>query len=387
MTFKHVKFEDSIVMRSLEKVAKDKGLVKSDPLHKTASKTLDITPTDNLTDNVLRLCAGLRAQGLVKHADEVETNYLNFKCAQTLYETSKEEGDDLVHAAHPKGSHKLDGVDSDEATFEDILDGHLKMVQVLEKKPTGKLSSAYYIKDVKTALGINNTLNQQLSKHIELASNLFNNIDKIIRNRGGLTVGLLRYFHMSEFLKNLFKKQPMTLDVISDSKNFVNKIYDVIEPGWSGGISTDVWSVIQPYKTLFSTYFDNATKVRSQMNALESGSMIEDEDAHGTAHDLETSKTITMPEIKMQSGPLSSLFYQIGEQLNRLNRWKAYAVVVKNPAAANWLSNQIKTLNEISSRYEPIDDSQETAAFPQMKKEVDEQIKDIDETAAALKIQ
>lgn len=155
MTFKHMKFEDSPTMRALEKVAKEKGLVKPETLEKKASvtKKADYTPTANLMENILKLCAGLRTQGLAKEAAEIETNYLNYKQAQTLYETSKEKGEDLVNDAHPKGSHKLEGVEGDEAVVETILDQHLKHLQMIEKKPTGKLSTASLLKSVKKALG------------------------------------------------------------------------------------------------------------------------------------------------------------------------------------------------------------------------------------------
>lgn len=140
MTFKHVKFEDSIVMRSLEKLAKEKGLVESEPITKSASQSL--VPTNNLTENVLVLCDGLRQRGFTKQAIELEEKFLAYKQAQTLYETTSEKGEDLVDAAHPKGSYKLEDVDSDEAVVETILDRHMKMVKMIEKTPTGKLSSA-----------------------------------------------------------------------------------------------------------------------------------------------------------------------------------------------------------------------------------------------------
>ncbi|MGE3319978.1 MAG: hypothetical protein AB7I18_11855 [Candidatus Berkiella sp.] len=149
MTFKHVKFEDSPIMRSLEKVAREKGLVKDEPIAKTASApTIDLAPSGNLMSNVLKLCAGLRASGFDKYASELELAYLNYKRANTLYETSKEKGEDLVDEAHPKGSHKLEGVDGD-AVIETILDNHLKMVELVNKKPTGKLASS---KDVMGAV-------------------------------------------------------------------------------------------------------------------------------------------------------------------------------------------------------------------------------------------
>lgn len=145
MTFKHVKFEDSAIMRSLEKVAREKGMVKDEPLNKTASvvNPLDLKVSYNLMENVLKLCAGLRASGLDKHANELESNYLSYKQANTLYETSKEKGEDLIHDAHPEGSHKIEDILGDDlAVVEDILDRHVKMVLVVEKKPTGKLASS-----------------------------------------------------------------------------------------------------------------------------------------------------------------------------------------------------------------------------------------------------
>lgn len=142
MTFKHVKFEDSAVMRSLEKLAKEKGWVKEEPITKSAYSKVDLHPSISLTENILHLCAGLRASGFEKHAADLETKYMVYKQAQTLYETTSEKGEDLVDRAHPKGSHKLEDVDSDEAVFETILDHQLKTLKMVEKEPTGKLASS-----------------------------------------------------------------------------------------------------------------------------------------------------------------------------------------------------------------------------------------------------
>ncbi|HEY5268398.1 MAG TPA: hypothetical protein VII94_04665 [Candidatus Saccharimonadales bacterium] len=155
MTFKHVKFEDSPIMRSLEKVAQEKGLIKPNVLEKIAScpKKLDMTPTSDLMENIFKLCTGLRAQGFTKAATELEVKYLNYKQAQTLYEAHAEKGEDLIEAAHPKGSHHLENVEGDEAVFEDILDKHKKIVDVVNKTPNGKLSeSSAVINAVKTVL-------------------------------------------------------------------------------------------------------------------------------------------------------------------------------------------------------------------------------------------
>lgn len=152
MTFKHDKFDDSPVMRSLEKVAKDKGWVESKPITKSASTKLNLKPSSNLTDNILKLCSGLKAAGLDKYATDIENKFVAYKQAATMYDTHGETGEDLVHAAHPKGSHHLEGLD--DAVVKTILDKHLDMVNMVNKKPTGKLSNASDIlNEVKVVLG------------------------------------------------------------------------------------------------------------------------------------------------------------------------------------------------------------------------------------------
>lgn len=137
MTFKHTKFEDSVTMRSLEKLATEKGLIKNDPLKKIAEKKAktDLKPTGNLTENIMRLCAGLREAGFAKYAEELESTYIMYKKAAT------ECDNDILQQAHPKGSYKLEGVEGD-AVIETIIDQHLANMKMVNKKPTGKLTSA-----------------------------------------------------------------------------------------------------------------------------------------------------------------------------------------------------------------------------------------------------
>ena len=143
MTYKHINFFDSPTMRSLERLAHEKGLVKKEFVKKASiNEAENFYASTNLTENILKLCAGLSKKGFHSFASEIEDNFVQYKQAQTLYETSKEKGEDLVHDAHPKGSHKLKDVDSKEAVFEDILDRHLKMLNVINKNPSGKLSNA-----------------------------------------------------------------------------------------------------------------------------------------------------------------------------------------------------------------------------------------------------
>lgn len=154
MTFKHTKFGDSATMRSLERVAQAKGWLQEDPhLVKTAAKAVDLTPSDSLMENIVKLCGALRTAGFDKHADGIEESFVQFKQADQNYDVSGEDGEDLIHAAHPEGGHQMEDVEGD-AYIEDILEKHLKMVDVAEGEPKAKLSNAKSVLDaVKVALG------------------------------------------------------------------------------------------------------------------------------------------------------------------------------------------------------------------------------------------
>ena len=97
-------------------------------------------PDKNLDSNILKLCSGLRAQGLVSYANTLEKKFLQYKQANALYDVSGESGEDVVNQAHPDGSHAMENMEGD-ATIETILDRSKKIQQVVSKQPTGKLAS------------------------------------------------------------------------------------------------------------------------------------------------------------------------------------------------------------------------------------------------------
>lgn len=138
MTYKNIKFDDSPVMRSLEKLAVKKGLVKPEELTKTASpKPSPLKPTKNLDENILKLCGALRDQGFTQQAVEVETKFFNLKRALHIYDTHGETGEDIINSAHPEGSHQMKGVEGD-ALIETIVDKKKAIENMLHKMPTGK---------------------------------------------------------------------------------------------------------------------------------------------------------------------------------------------------------------------------------------------------------
>jgi hypothetical protein len=138
MSFRHTKFDDSEVMRSFARVGVQKGLVEADKQDIVKQASKKISATKNVQENILLLCASLRESGFTKHAEDLESNFLAYKQAQSLYETFKEKGEDLIDMAHPDGSHKLEGLDHKVLT---VVDRHNEIKEKVNKKPTGKLAS------------------------------------------------------------------------------------------------------------------------------------------------------------------------------------------------------------------------------------------------------
>jgi hypothetical protein len=277
MTFKHTKHWDSELSRSLEKVAISKGLIKPEPAIKKSAaviKQADTTPSSNLMENIFKLCAGMRSNGLIKEAVEVETNYLNYKSAQTLYEAFKETGDDVIQQAHPDGSHKMEDIDSDEATFEDILDQHVKILQVMDKKPSGKLSSAAQVlRAVKMVLADDPTMGS-------VSAQLGAKMDEIRR----FMVNIRTYANKLTFdgtsnssIDNIIElSHNPSIDYLDKMKDGINFLKRRMNPGSFdqymsmrfGGLSKDDWSVVSGSLDTALADVEDAIALRTQYNEL-----------------------------------------------------------------------------------------------------------------------
>ena len=207
MTYKNTKFNESPVMRSFEKLAVKKGLVKPEEIKKTASKkSLDLTPGPNFEENILKLCAGLRDAGFTKQAVEVETKFFNLKKAVHLYDTHGETGDDVIQAAHPDGSHQMKDIDGD-AMVETILDKHKAIQNMLAKEPNGKLATARNLaKVIKTAGKTSNSaavnaikilfaqeVKSDLATDLKDAANSVKQVVTIAEKVGGLSDSVLSW--------------------------------------------------------------------------------------------------------------------------------------------------------------------------------------------------
>jgi hypothetical protein len=153
-------------MRELEIVAHQKGWLKEEPtppLTKQASQENSDIPNDDLDANLLRLASLLRAESLVSYATNLEERFVNYKVAKTnLYKAFKETGESFLEEAHPEGDPVL--TDNPEGMIEGLTTKHKKIVDMIQKQPTGKyagtqvvptkkFSADHIIAQVKLALG------------------------------------------------------------------------------------------------------------------------------------------------------------------------------------------------------------------------------------------
>lgn len=297
MSFKHNKFEDSEIMRSLEKVAVQKGLVKSEPakeMRKEASNNL--SATGNLTQDIVKLCSGLRASGFIAQANEIEKNFIMFKQAETLYQTSKETGKDLVDAAHPDGSHQLKDLKHKVLT---ITDRHEVLLDKVNKKPTGKLAtSSDIIKAVKMALGQQNflqTYNESYNSIVDNFKELYPSYEGILNKAKEMGVDVLNdddykadlIFKRVDRILGSKIRLPKSNQIISaipskaalqELRDKLKNAYDRIKPHGvfnARGVSAIDWEDLEPLFTnnifaLIGEIETSAEAARTALNNLQS---------------------------------------------------------------------------------------------------------------------
>lgn len=211
MTYKKADFYNSPTMRQFAKIASDKGWLKSE-IKKEASNN----EPKSFIENTLSLTSELKNQNdelLNKLAEEIEFNLIQYKTANSnLYNVFKETGEDLVDQAHPKGSHKLEGVLGD-AIVETVVDQQHKIHEVVFKKPKGKLANQKLIELVKQASLLWNTESEDKIKKEILSlynKNLQGQLEKIKKE-------VAEYF-----------EKPDTLDEIRISNRHGEKTFDIV---------------------------------------------------------------------------------------------------------------------------------------------------------------
>lgn len=196
MTLKHVKFHQSEVMRELERQAARKGHFEPSPeetvdaaAHKTAQNFIP-SRTGNWYNDTMNLVTALRNAGYKKSAADIEEKATNMKFAEVhLYKAIDEDGDAFMDYAHPEGDTEIIPAQDGRGKVERTTTTHDKMLDVLHKKPTGKLyGAASFVlnREVKeAALDVLKTAQDvgaidEIKKKFESIQRIINNVGSIV---------------------------------------------------------------------------------------------------------------------------------------------------------------------------------------------------------------
>lgn len=163
MTFKHIKFNESPIMRSLEKVAIDKGTFEPDsPIVKEASGE-SFDPSNDLFGDMVRLANGLRKKGFVSEAEKLEDKIFAHKMAK------KDDGEKMMDDAHPEGDVEVAPSKGGYGKMLTHPETQRQLLDIVNKKPTGKYASI--VKAVEEALGITK-IAQDWLRHTKYSANI-----------------------------------------------------------------------------------------------------------------------------------------------------------------------------------------------------------------------
>lgn len=373
MSLKHAQLQDSIIGRSYVKIAQEKGWIQEEPLKKEASAP-DYQPTHNLMENILKLCRGLRQSGFDKYAEELESKFVQFKQANCHYDVSGESGEDLIHAAHPKGSHKLDGIDSDEGVIETVLDQHMKILEKIQKMPHGKLStSAEIISAVKVVLAQSY---DDVKKKLDLAYSNAYAAYNAAATAGRLSVPTVFWMKGQLIdISDIVSKQSneVSLDDIADATGILNKMKNAIKPGLHmlKGVSDP--AVLQT----INGYLDAALK-----NFGEAGEMIKKlvtNTVETKPSPTEQYTTIKSVDVQPFSNPiLKNVEERATNLIDNLDSYKLIGKVAKTPEALKHIDEQKAELSGFLTRLYQIKPEQQNALAPQMQSELEKIEMDVD---------
>lgn len=242
MTYKHISFSDSIVMRELEKVAKEKGLVEEEvyiPIIKKKA-SCKLVENDDVFANAISLAAELRQRGFKKQAASLEEKAVLYKQAyntqvptmeerhereQHLYNTGINAG--ILQMAHmPLDLPKLPST-SGEGHIEVIEEINKIMVDSTKREPKGTMRLAVaainaLVKSGQTAsisgiAKIIETINEY-AKNVN-SFNLPNDVNALIRTLEQINPTNPMVVNMLTF----FRKSKAAIDIIMQNKPKIEK--------------------------------------------------------------------------------------------------------------------------------------------------------------------
>lgn len=370
MAFKHDDARNSAVYRSFEKIAYDKGLISKDQIHKTASTTKQkFKPTNSLMENVLLLCAGLRSNGLIAQANDLEQKFLMYKSAASTSEVDPE----IMQQAHPSGSTRVSNI-SDEAVVEDALEAHLKMVDVAIKPPQIRLTTASEVLHaVKIAIAQDfgddiRALNAKLGSLRDKVLQTMFRMHSIIETEGNMISGSYSRNYRTAYV--LLEKTPIKEDNILSAMDYFKRFKNDAKPGILGGAREDAWSQIEQQFPVVEASLNEMLKLRKEINRLSfnsSNKSLNDEKELPKATVPYEEKPSNQIDKKVVPDAIKTFENEVNNALSNLRKWEA---IIENntiedggkygpssvAAAKKWINDKRLLITGLKEKFEKYPD-------------------------------
>jgi len=177
-------FDDSPVMRELERLEIAKNGIPECKIEKKASTD----ESDSLICKLSSLSKSLRKIGKHNEADSLDIKIVKYVTAENthLYRAHDEDGEDLIDFAHSDGAVKVYDSKGGYGVVETQITQHKKIVDILNKQPTGKYASNSFLNEIASILKIANSnadiekAKDNISDGNKIISKIVNKIDDSI---------------------------------------------------------------------------------------------------------------------------------------------------------------------------------------------------------------
>ena len=108
-------------------------------LTEKVNRQIDVSPSDDLIQDVARLAYAMRRKGFIAQAEDLEQKLVIYKTAENaLYNVTNETNADFLGFAHRDGDVNLIEGSGDLGDFETLQSVADKILAVTRKQPTGK---------------------------------------------------------------------------------------------------------------------------------------------------------------------------------------------------------------------------------------------------------
>jgi hypothetical protein len=187
-------------------------------------------------ENILKLCLKLQEKGFDKYATELERKFITYKQATTLhlYKVHKEDGDDLLDFAHPDGDAHIADAENGNGDVETKQNRHKKIVEIVNKAPTGKLATKSIVDAVKIALGQSvskPSSDPLIQRYTGRILTYFKAVDNKIKEEGDISWFYKpAYNKITQDLYSMLNSAPMTLDTAKKIKETLMLFISIIRP-------------------------------------------------------------------------------------------------------------------------------------------------------------